>query len=71
MQDKKKLIKTIKMTQRREGRAQAKSGKTTKRRREKVDEPDPKQPKLVNFGIIRYAEKQADKRKRPPKVNVS
>ncbi|KAI6228275.1 ERCC4 domain-containing protein [Aphelenchoides besseyi] len=65
--DKKKLIQSVKEVQKKEGRARAQK-RTSKTKIE--EEIDPKQPKLVNFGIVRYAEKMADK-KRPPKIDVS
>ncbi|CAD5216748.1 unnamed protein product [Bursaphelenchus xylophilus] len=60
--DKRDLIEEVKKVQ----KAQTRS----KRRKlsAKLDVPDPKQPKLVNFGLIRHAEKL--KEKRPKKVEV-
>ncbi|KAI6172184.1 ERCC4 domain-containing protein [Aphelenchoides besseyi] len=47
--DKKKLIQSVKEVQKKEGRARAKK-RTSKTKIE--EEIDPKQPKLVNFGIV-------------------
>ncbi|CAD5212421.1 unnamed protein product [Bursaphelenchus okinawaensis] len=60
--DKKILMEEVKKVQKAQTR--------TKRRKTSIksDVPDPKQPKLVNFGLIRHAEKL--KEKRPKKVEI-
>lgn len=65
-QDKKQLIAEIKKDQKKESRSRNKKRKPT----EVAADADPKQPKLVNFGIVRYAEKKTNKA-RPTKVHVS
>lgn len=60
------MIAEIKKEQKKEGRSKA------KRRLVEIEAArDPKQSKLVNFGIVRYAEKKSTNRNRAIKVNVS
>jgi len=64
-QDKKKLVDAIKKDQKKQGRTKGKKRTAA----EKEADNDPKQAKLVSFGIVRYAEKKSTKR--PEKVNVA
>lgn len=57
------LRKELKQTQKVAGRERAKKRRADKKI-PKVAVSDPKQPKLVNFGVICYSQKKKEKRSR-------
>lgn len=61
------MISEIKKDQKKEGRSRAKKRTSA----EISASSDPKQAKLISFGIVRYAEKKSSKMSRPSKADVS